>query len=71
METVTAVTNPTRFVRLVEVKRRFGMSTSTIYAKIEKNEFPKQVRIGSNTVAWIESELEAYAQSLIQKARAA
>ncbi len=62
---------PVRFLRLPEVKARTGLSTSSIYAKISAGTFPKQIAIGPNTAAWIESEIDAYNAHLVTKARLA
>jgi len=44
-------------VRLPEVRRRTGLSTATIYRKMERGEFPSRVRLGANVVAWYESDV--------------
>ena len=43
----------------------------SIYAKISAGTFPKQIAIGPNTAAWIESEIDAYNAHLVTKARLA
>jgi prophage regulatory protein len=60
-----------RFLRLPEVKARTGLSGSSIYAKIAASTFPKQVAIGPNSAAWIESEIDAYNTAIVEKARSA
>jgi prophage regulatory protein len=52
--------NPLRLIRLAEVKRRTGLSTSSIYAAMARDEFPRQVRVGDNTVAWVEQEIDRF-----------
>ncbi len=49
---------PPRFVRLAEVVQLTGVSRSTIYRWMANGEFPKQVSLGGNTVAWLESDVE-------------
>lgn len=47
-------------MRLPEVLRICGLSRSTLYEKIGRNLFPKQVRLGANMVGWYESEVIAW-----------
>lgn len=53
-----------RFIRRQEVERRIGKGRSTIYASLQRSNkrfdpsFPRPVRIGSGSVAWVESEIE-------------
>jgi prophage regulatory protein len=49
-----------RLMRLPEVLRLCSFSRSTLYDKIAKGLFPKQVRLGENIVAWYESEVLAW-----------
>jgi prophage regulatory protein len=49
-----------RIIRLGEVKRRTGLSTSTIYAMMARGEFPRQVRLGEGAVGWIEHEIDQF-----------
>jgi prophage regulatory protein len=50
-----------RIIRLAEVKRRTGLSTSTLYALMARDEFPRQVSLGSGTaVGWVEAEIDGY-----------
>lgn len=46
-----------RFLRLHEVMHLTSLRRSTLYSKIAKGTFPKQVRLAENTVAWRESEI--------------
>lgn len=48
---------PERFMRLPEVITRTGLSRSTIYAAIQRGEFPASVSLGGRGVAWLESEI--------------
>src|SRR5262245_43632033 len=57
----TAPTSPIRIIRLAEVKRRTGLSTSSIYEAMARDEFPRQVALGSGTaVGWVESEIDDF-----------
>lgn len=54
-----------RLLDLREVKRILPLSTSTIYARVRANEMPAPLRIGANRVAWRESAILGYVNSLI------
>lgn len=54
-----------RLIDLREVKRILPLSTSTIYARVRANEMPAPFRIGANRVAWRESAILGYVNSLI------
>ena len=45
-------------LRLGEVLRRTGLSRSTLYNRIAKNEFPHQVSLGGRAIGWIKGEVE-------------
>ncbi|TVV75589.1 AlpA family phage regulatory protein [Sphingomonas solaris] len=47
-------------IRLPEVKRRTGLSRTTIYAKIADGSFPPQFKISANCAGWYESEVSAW-----------
>jgi len=59
----------TAFLRLPEVTRRVGLARATVYRDIAAGKFPKPIRIGPGAVAWIESEIEEWAQAQIRAAR--
>ncbi|MCA6924831.1 AlpA family transcriptional regulator [Pectobacterium versatile] len=54
-----------RLIRLPEVLKRVGLSRARMYGLINTGRFPKQVRIGLRSVAFIESEIEAWMDSVI------
>lgn len=54
-----------RFMRLPEVLRCTGLSRSTLYDKVSKGHFPKQIPLGANIVAWRESEVLAWMRNPI------
>ncbi|MGF7480571.1 AlpA family transcriptional regulator [Providencia hangzhouensis] len=49
-----------RLLRLPEVTLLTGLPTSTIYLKMKSNDFPKQMKIGPRSVAWLESEINEW-----------
>ena len=58
---------PERFLRLREVQLRVPSSRSSIYLMISRGEFPRQISLGGRAVAWIESEIQEWIASRIQK----
>lgn len=66
---------PLVMIRLRDVLRRTGLSRSTIYNKLDINSshydelFPKQVRVGSGSVRWIESEIDFWIEKCIASSR--
>ena len=56
-----------RFLRLANVIARTGLSRSSIYLGISKGTFPQTVSLGTRSVAWLESEIDAWVQTQIEK----
>jgi len=48
-----------------EVVRRTALSPSQIYRLMDDGEFPRQVQLSVRSVAWIESEIEAWIDNRI------
>ena len=51
-----------RLLRIRDVCERTTLSQSSLYAKIRADEFPRGRRIGSASVAWLESDIVAWMQ---------
>lgn len=51
--------------RMSDVKTKTGLSRSTIYELIKKDEFPKPISLGLRAVGWLDSELESWIQKRI------
>lgn len=49
-----------RLMRLPAVMQATGLSRRTIYRMIDRGEFPAQVQIGANMVAWYQGQIEAW-----------
>ena len=49
-------------MRLPEVVQMTGVSRSTIYRWMENGEFPRQISLGANTVALLESDVDDWIQ---------
>ncbi|WP_340619042.1 helix-turn-helix transcriptional regulator [Xenorhabdus entomophaga] len=57
------------FIRLPEVQRRTGYSKAWLYKLIGENKFPKQIKIGSRSIAFIESEVDSWIAKRIAESR--
>ena len=56
----------TQILRLPEVKRRTGLSRSSIYGRVDQQTFPRPIPLGGRAVGWIEAEVEAWLKSQIE-----
>ena len=57
------------FLRLPAVKKRTGFGRSHIYSLMEQGQFPRQIYLGPNTVAWLESEVSDWMKEQIRQSR--
>lgn len=48
-----------KILRRKQVESRIGLSRSTIYERIKTGTFPPPISLGSRSVGWIESEIDA------------
>ena len=55
---------PKRLIRIAEVSAKTTLSTSTIYKHIREGTFPRGRRIGNQGVAWLESDVDEWMDSL-------
>jgi prophage regulatory protein len=58
-----------RILRLPAVQARTGLSRSTIYARISAGTFVAPIKIGPNSIGWIESEVEAWIEMQVAASR--
>ena len=49
-----------RILRKPEVQNRVGKSDASIYREEKAGRFPKRIKLGSNSVGWLESEVEKW-----------
>ena len=49
-----------RFLRMTSVVERVGLSKSHIYRLIRQGSFPKPVPLGQQSIAFLESEIDAW-----------
>lgn len=57
-------------IRLPEVQRRTGYGKAWIYKLINAGKFPQSVKIGTRSVAFIESEVDEWVANKIAESRA-
>ena len=57
------------FLRLPAVKKRTGFESSQIYKLIKQGQFPKQIYLGPQSVAWLESEVTDWMKERIRLSR--
>ncbi|WP_150766412.1 helix-turn-helix transcriptional regulator [Pseudomonas fluorescens] len=53
-----------RFMRLDEVLHTTGLGRNTVYRRIREGTFPKQIRIGPNSVGWLQSAIAKWMSDL-------
>ena len=53
-----------RLIRFPETIKRTSKSRAGIYAAIARGDFPKPVKLGPKSVAFVESEIDAWIESL-------
>ncbi|WP_272905138.1 helix-turn-helix transcriptional regulator [Pseudomonas petrae] len=60
---------PIEFIRLPEVRRLTSLGTTKIYEMASKGQFPKQVKLGGRSVAWVRSEVLAWSRAKVEASR--
>ena len=60
---------PVRLIRLHEVKRRTGLSRSTIYRRMGEGGFPRPCHLGERIIAWVEADIDRWIAEMIQACR--
>lgn len=56
-------------IRRKQVEAKTGLCRSTIYARMQAGTFPPSVRLGENSVGWVEAEIDSWISSRIQSSR--
>src|SRR4029077_13222934 len=54
-----------RLIRLPEVRNRCGYSSMHIWRLERTGRFPRRVKLGVNSVAWVEAEITAWCEARI------
>ncbi len=57
------------FLNIEQVRQRTSLSKQEIYRRVRAGVFPKQVPIGPARVAWVEAEVDEWAQKILEKNR--
>lgn len=65
MITELGISTPLKLIRIKEVVERTAMSRESIYIRLRKGEFPKQVKLSRRSVRFVESEIEAFIQQMM------
>ena len=59
-----------KFLRLPEVKDRTALSRSSIYLRISKGTFPKQIDLGGGrAIGWLESDIQQWIEQRVAESR--
>ncbi|WP_206191643.1 helix-turn-helix transcriptional regulator [Shewanella bicestrii] len=56
-----------KLIRIKDVIDTTGLARSTIYKYVDKGIFPKAVKLGCKSVAWVESEVQEWILERIQE----
>lgn len=59
------------FLRLIDVKKRIGVSGSSIWAWTKKGTFPQPIKLSENCTAWLASDVDAWAADRIAASQSA
>jgi prophage regulatory protein len=57
---------PSRLLRLPEVMERVGLRRAAIYQRMSEGRFPKCRSLGPKCSVWVESEINAWIDTVIQ-----
>ena len=54
-----------RILRKHEVIHRVGLSRMSIWRREKAGRFPQRVKLGPNSVGWVEAEIDAYLEEIV------
>lgn len=54
-------------LRLPTVKIRTGLSRSSIYLRMARDEFPKPISLGGRSVGWLEGDIDEWISKKLQQ----
>ena len=60
---------PISFLRIDEVKRRTGLSRSSIYLRAKAGTFPGFINLGGRATGWISHEMDSWITARIEASR--
>ena len=58
-----------KIIRLPAVKEKTGLSRSSIYLRMTKNDFPKSISLGDRAIGWLESDIEQWLEDKISASK--
>ena len=53
-------TTQVNFLKLPAIKAQTGLSRTAIYLAIQRGTFPKPIKIGKRSVAWISTDIKSW-----------
>lgn len=53
-----------KILRIRQVIEVTGLSRSSIYLKISRNEFPAQIKLGVRAAGWVETDIQLWISNL-------
>ena len=53
-----------KILRIAEVEKKTGLSRTTIWRREKAGAFPARKELGTNTVGWLESEVDKWIEEL-------
>ena len=56
-------------LRLPQVKKRTGLSRSSIYLRMANNDFPQTISLGGRSVGWLEQDIDEWIVERIEQSR--
>jgi len=56
-------------LRLPSVLERTGLSRSTVYLMMSRDEFPATISLGDRAVGWVESEIDQWLEEKISASK--
>jgi len=57
------VGNNEKILKIHQVVEIVGISRSSVYTMIQRNDFPKPLKLGSRSSGWLKSEVDAWIES--------
>ena len=64
-----APVSPLRVIRLPEVKQRTGLSRSSIYRLMARENFPQSCKLSERIIAWVEADIDSWIAERIASSR--
>jgi len=56
-------------LRLLAVKKRTGLSRSSIYLRMANKEFPASISLGGRAIGWLEQDIDEWIVAKIEASR--